>query len=490
MIGFPPKHHTSFSLQGTSVQAYYTYACMALESLDWHISFATTEYIIAFTNFSWRSWNEQITIHITPGMLEITSESTGAQIIDFGKNKSNLHLLTETIDSIATSTSEVATEQHFQQYQQQFADLNFEHEGAYHLTHKRRIIKGFTKVFVPVKGYFITPVLVSLNVFIFVLLTALSIYNGSDILPFDITPYANYKLDTLAGQPWRLFSCLFVHFDALHLFFNMYFLVIAGLYLESMLGSRRFLLAYLLSGLGASLASLWWNDYVVSAGSSGAILGLYGVIIAIISQPILEKQERKSLFISIGILIALQLLIGFRKNSSTDNASHIGGILTGYVLGWCYYPSLKRPKWLQGKMVTFYGTLVVGAIAGIITYQNMSRDIFRYQEILDTIDHNRQMAFGIYSMPTTFTREQQLRQIKDNGIYYWDENLRLLDEATHMHLSKKSQRHNQVLIQYNEIQRRIFVFQYKRIDESTQKYNQAILDARADADDLALKANY
>ncbi len=64
------------------------------------------------------------------------------------------------------------------------------------------------------------------------------------------------------------------------MFINMYGLLIAGIYLESLLGSLRFTLIYLVTGIAASLISIWWHADTVSVGASGAIFGMYGVFLA------------------------------------------------------------------------------------------------------------------------------------------------------------------------------------------------------------------
>ena len=85
------------------------------------------------------------------------------------------------------------------------------------------------------------------------------------------------------GEYYRLFTCMFLHFYFSHLMNNMVMLGAFGLYLEPELGSIRFLAVYLLSGLGGNLLSLMVhiNEATgsVSAGASGAVFGLMGVLV-------------------------------------------------------------------------------------------------------------------------------------------------------------------------------------------------------------------
>ena len=123
---------------------------------------------------------------------------------------------------------------------------------------------------------------------------------------------ANYKPLTLNGEIWRLFTCIFEHIGIIHLVMNMYALLYAGIFLERLLGRIRFITAYIVSGICASMISLWWHHNVVSAGASGAIFGMYGVFLSLLLTNLIEKETRKSMLSSIGIFIGYNLLFGMR----------------------------------------------------------------------------------------------------------------------------------------------------------------------------------
>jgi membrane associated rhomboid family serine protease len=144
------------------------------------------------------------------------------------------------------------------------------------------------------------------------------------------------------GEYWRLFTVTLVHappdFGYLHLFFNMYALYISGPLVERLYGSARMGLFYLLCAAGGSVASFVFGSDVPSVGASGAIFGLFGVIVAAtrIHHPILDRQGR-ALVGQLGTLIVINLVIGF-ASGFVDNAAHIGGLLTGLWLGYLIPP--------------------------------------------------------------------------------------------------------------------------------------------------------
>jgi rhomboid protease GluP len=145
---------------------------------------------------------------------------------------------------------------------------------------------------------------------------------------------SNFGLRTLDGEWWRLGTSMFVHFGILHLLLNMWVLRLYGALAERLFGSAHFLALYLLSGIAASLTSLWWHPEVNSAGASGAIFGMFGGLLAFVVQrknrvPVsLMTAHRNSMLAFIGY----NLLFGFIY-PGIDNAAHLGGLLSGFLLG-------------------------------------------------------------------------------------------------------------------------------------------------------------
>ena len=126
----------------------------------------------------------------------------------------------------------------------------------------------------------------------------------------------------------------FLHIGILHLAFKMYALIFIGVLLEPYLGKLRFAVAYLLTGVFASVASLYWHDHTVSAGASGAIFGMYGVFLAMLTTNLIPKSVRKGLLASIGLFVAYNLLYGLKGWGIDANAAHIGGLEQWSWINW------------------------------------------------------------------------------------------------------------------------------------------------------------
>lgn len=108
-----------------------------------------------------------------------------------------------------------------------------------------------------------------------------------------------------------------------------------------MIGSWRFAFAYTIAGLAGSLNSIVFHYATPSAGASGAIFGMFGLFLALLTTNILEKGFRKSMLQSIVPMILLNLLIG--TSAMIDNAGHIGGLIAGLICGYLYAWHYKYP---------------------------------------------------------------------------------------------------------------------------------------------------
>lgn len=132
---------------------------------------------------------------------------------------------------------------------------------------------------------------------------------------------------------YRLFTAMFLHFNVEHLTGNMVILLALGGNLERALGKAGYLIIYLAGGLGAGICSCLYHEIIgeagVAAGASGAIFAVIGALLcmALINKGKLEDITAGRL----GLMTAYILYTGF-ITPQTDNAAHIGGLLTGMLM--------------------------------------------------------------------------------------------------------------------------------------------------------------
>ena len=145
------------------------------------------------------------------------------------------------------------------------------------------------------------------------------------------------------GQWWRLVSVVLVHAGLLHLAFNMYFLYLIGPIIESLYGSARFVLLYVLTAAAASTLSFVLEP-AAAVGASGALFGLAGVLAVTmrVYKPLLGRQAT-ALAGQIVLLIVLNLVfdVGVVQIGalSIDIFAHVGGLIAGAWLGLVIPPS-------------------------------------------------------------------------------------------------------------------------------------------------------
>jgi rhomboid protease GluP len=186
--------------------------------------------------------------------------------------------------------------------------------------------------------------------------------NAWDVQPKDNAVISRALLDygakentlILRGQYWRFLAPVFLHINVLHLILNMANLVFLGIYLERLFGHGRFLLIYLLSGVISCVASFLFSPDTISIGASGAILGLVGAYGAFIL-----AHRRAMVWGGLFAILVLIVVIGVNLSvgfviPDVDNSAHIGGLVSGFILGWEFTP--------------FYRTLPSGELVDIHSF--------------------------------------------------------------------------------------------------------------------------
>ncbi len=140
------------------------------------------------------------------------------------------------------------------------------------------------------------------------------------------------------GDYFRLITDMFVHIGFAHIAANSLSLYILGTRSEKYFGGLLFLLIYVLSGVGASLASIMFTDNL-SAGASGAIFGIMG---AMLIYSIMSKKSMGDFSAYFMVIFSLiSVCAGFFMNG-VDNAGHIGGFITGILISVVYNVMKKK----------------------------------------------------------------------------------------------------------------------------------------------------
>lgn len=173
-------------------------------------------------------------------------------------------------------------------------------------------------------------VIVAVNIVVFVLV---ELTGSSEDVYHMLDWGAMYAPLIRSGQYYRLITCMFLHFGFEHLFNNMLLLIFIGDYLERAVGKLRYLLIYLLGGLGGNviscLVNLKTDSGAVSAGASGAVFAVIGAMLYLV---IHSKGRIEDISLQRLLLMAvLSVYVGF-STGGIDNAAHIGGLIWGFLI--------------------------------------------------------------------------------------------------------------------------------------------------------------
>jgi len=182
------------------------------------------------------------------------------------------------------------------------------------------------------KEYMPTYILITLNIIVYI---CTSIIGGDFIVTGDRAIFWFGQVNYLViyhGWYWQLFTSMFVHASIVHLFGNMFFLLIFGLRAEEMFSIQEYLLTYFLSGLTGNLLSLAFGPYsapgvlFVSVGASGAIFGVFGACIIYVRRAVGQSIMTALMYAFFLFMINIGPNVNF--------LAHLGGLAVGLCIGY------------------------------------------------------------------------------------------------------------------------------------------------------------
>jgi len=205
----------------------------------------------------------------------------------------------------------------------------------------------------------------------------------------------NYLINPPNNQWWRFITPMFVHIDVLHLIMNMFSLLILGPFVEKLYGSAKFVVFWVVTGIAGAVGSylalrpslargvlgtfIFKSADVPSAGASGALFGLVGVLFVFGIKYRHELPEGFKRAFGTGLLpiIFINLFIGFVGRSFIGNAAHLAGLFAGAALALVI--DYRRPG-ARASVTTAWRVLqivclIVIAVSGYKVVRNFSRPI-------------------------------------------------------------------------------------------------------------------
>lgn len=460
------KHVIQYPLNHLDIEQFAILIMEAGMALKWQLGSTRGGFTLTVPPSAW-SKGETLVILVDDKVVNIESKNSQWQFGGAKKNEKNLTALTEKLDEVrAMYTPEQLTEKY---------NVIAAEQEAYQEDLEERIktnnLTADEKIALQVGGMYITYALIAVNLLIFIMM----VVGGAGFMDFTVESLykwgGNVRSLTANGEWYRLITNIFLHAGLVHVALNMVALFFVGRYLEPILGRWRYLAAYLACGVFASLTSIWWSDDRISVGASGAIFGLYGVFLALLTTNLIDKDVRKPMLQSIIFFVIYNIAYGTK--GGIDNSAHVGGLLSGVAIGYLYYFIFNKG---QDNAAAFAAVLVVITVAGVYTLlpvisRRPMSELTRYSNSLKRFDDLQNKAIEpIKKLNDTSFSPVLGEEFKTVALPAWLECKAILDSADTYKLQDEFVSRKNMLKRYVDLRIKSTELYIKQESEKTGAY--------------------
>ncbi|MBX3181416.1 MAG: rhomboid family intramembrane serine protease [Polyangiaceae bacterium] len=192
---------------------------------------------------------------------------------------------------------------------------------------------------------------------------------------------AGVLVEPVVHEWWRYVTAVFFHFNLLHIAFNSVWLWSLGRTLEPELGSGRFTLLYLVTGVAGFGANALLGPMPLTGGASGAVFGLFGALVGYsLGRKSSLWREHLSRLV---IFVVLSALLGAgMSGGGVNNAAHIGGAVAGVGVGFLFAVERRRPA--AHRWFGYFGVLGVIAVVAALVATQLSPTWQAYREHVES----------------------------------------------------------------------------------------------------------
>ncbi len=473
----------------------------AFTTLGYTGAFVNGDSILAFTQKKWKQIGEQVFVEYNEGNLIVTSSMINGEIINLKKkNRKNVADFMQAFNT----ASQQGTPENIEDKKAALILLKQENEKeeVVALQEAEEINKAMN---LAGSNLYITYAIMAINIIVFGLMA----FDGAGIFePNGLVHLkwgSNYSPLTLSGDWWRLLTCTFIHFGIIHLAMNMYCLYTIGVYLEPMLGKIKYTAAYLCTGILASIVSLWWHTAPAnSAGASGAVFGMYGLFLALLTTDLIPKSVRASLLQSIGIFIVFNLIYGMK--GGVDNSAHVGGLVSGFAIGYLYVLSIRKER--KGLKAAWVLPLVIlGTVGGSYLYlsehtasdtertkilselkESAYADNDKFDESYNKFIEHQTKAIQTLESTDFSPNVQGIKKLNDIALPEWDKAITLVMQMKQMNVSDAKHKKADAVLTYINL-RKEEVNMFINILNNEAGASEKLIEIRKQIDETVGKIN-
>ncbi|MCW3079951.1 rhomboid family intramembrane serine protease [Segetibacter sp.] len=461
-FGWKTQFEKRVPAEGLNNWEIFSIVQQACKELEWEYLVVDENKFTATTPTHWTLSEEIIKISVENNEIIFRSRSESLELYEAGRNQKNIeeHLLPKFKKIKANWKSE----------QLQRAANTLRDETLKQLKSGNRVTGE--KVTYGTKDHGMTFFLIAVNVLVFV---AMAIRGVNLIEPEakDIINWGgNVKFNVTGGEWWRLVTNIFVHIGILPLLVNLVGLYFIGLMVESILGKLKFLIAYLTVGVLASLVSIVWTAEGVAAGATGAIFGMYGVLIAFVTTPYVNKKFSPLWLAGAVAYAVFNIVVSFRGGN--DNASLIGGLVAGLITGYLFYFFHFKRELARagGSRISIEVLLLTTLIVYFYLRVHGRNDSLRFErEVMKLNQIEVKAMVQMQHLQSAQSNNDAVSVIRDSALPQWKHFQEEITKTGAYSLSSEYKRKRKLLNEYAGLRVRQTELMYKSIEEGTDKYN-------------------
>lgn len=325
----------------------------------------------------------------------------------------------------------------------------------------------------------------NIGVFLWMAFSGVSLLNPSAEALFHWGGSSSYSL--AQGEWWRLITSTFIHSGPIHLLLNMYALCLVGPLLEFTLGKSRLLIAYFSTGILASVISCLFHadTPTVGVGASGAIFGLFGILLALLTTRFFIQEARDALIKSFGVTIAMNIAYSFR--AGVDFAAHLGGVAAGLLIGYCLYLTFAFPKKsLKLSIYFLIGVIALGGTSFSIRYLK-NGDNFVFYELKEKIALEHEEIVHFLSLCDSMSHTQGMEHLEKVIIPKAEAIKSTLKQMASLRLSKEQVKFQQFADELYSLEIEKYHLIVKSIKENTNRYESRLNELNQQCNELVKK---
>ena len=434
----------------------------ACRELEWEYLVVDENKFTATTPTHWTLSEEIIKIAIENEEIIFRSRSESLELYEAGRNQKNIeeHLLPKYRK----------IKEQWKSDQLQHAANALRDETLKQLKSGNRVTGE--KISFGWKDHGMTFFLIAVHVAVFLamMLQGVDVLNPSvrDIVRWG----GNVKSNVTGGDWWRLISNVFVHIGILPLLVNLVGLYFIGLMVEAILGKLKLLISYLTTGVLSSLVSIVLVPEGVSSGAVGAIFGQYGVLLAFITTPYVNKKFSPWWAFGAVAYAVFNIVVGFRGGN--DNAAMMGGFFAGLATGYLFYffhfkRNLARAG---GTRISIEVLLLTTLIVYFYLRVHGRNDSLRFEREVMKLNQIEVKAMAqMQHLQSAQSNNDAVHVLRDSALPQWRHFQDEIMKTDSYNLSREYRRKRKLLNEYAGLRVHQTELIYKSINEGTDKYN-------------------